>query len=311
MKIPGLWVGVLMGSLVCVSAQVSVEVAQDQQQFLPGESLEVKVRITNLSGRELHLGGEEDWLSFALESREGIVVPKLGEAPVLGEFALESSKIATKRVDLGPYFNITRAGTYQVVATLRIREWNREIISPPKSFDVIQGVKIWEQEVGVPQPGGTSEPELRHYILQQANYVRGQIRLYLRVTDAYSKPIRVQALGPLVSFGRPEAHVDGSSNLHVLFQDGASSFSYVLSNLQGDIIKRQFYDYSDSRPRLRPDDDGNIVVLGGMRRLSASDIPPSKIDDFADSNSAQSTNSSLTATTNQLSVTKPPPKPSR
>jgi len=304
MKIPGLWVGLLMSSLALASAQVTVEVAQDQQQFLPGESLEVKVRISNLSGQERHFGEDEDWLSFAIESREGIVVPQLGEPPVLGPFVLESSKVATKRVDLGPYFSLTRAGTYQIVATVRIREWKREIASPQKSFDVIQGVKLWDQEVGVPLPAGASEPEIRHYILQQANYVRGQIRLYLRVTDVYGKPIRVLLLGPLASFGRPEQQVDRSSNLHVLFQDGASSFTYAECNLQGDLIKRQAYDYSQSRPRLRPDNDGDISVVGGNRRVTSNDIPQPKPDE---STEPDSTSNSGTATpTNQLSTTKAP-----
>src|SRR5579862_3521982 len=104
MKISGSPLILLLGSLACASAQVTVEVTQDQQQFLPGEALKLAVRITNLSGQVLHLGGEEDWLTFAVESRDGTVVPKVGEAPVVGEFTLESSKVAIKRVDLAPYF---------------------------------------------------------------------------------------------------------------------------------------------------------------------------------------------------------------
>src|SRR5258708_7153013 len=156
MKISGFWLGLLLASLACASAQVTVEVTQDQQQFLPGETLKAAVRITNLSGQDLHLGGEEDWLTFAIESREGIVVPKLGEAPVLGEFVLESSKVATKRVDLAPYFGLTHPGRYEIVATIRIRDWNREVTSDPKPFNVIQGAKLWEQEVGVPQSSGAT-----------------------------------------------------------------------------------------------------------------------------------------------------------
>jgi len=305
MKIPGLWFGLLACSVACASGQVSIAVEQEQQQFLPGEALPVKVRITNLSGRELHLGGQEDWLTFAVESRDGIVVPKLGEAPVLGEFTLETSKAGTKRVDLGPYFNITRAGTYQIVATMRVREWQREIISPPKSFDVIQGVKLWEQDVGVPQPGGSAEPDIRRYILQQANYIRGQVRLYLRVTDVYGNPIRVLALGQLVSFGRPEAQIDRASNLHVMFQDGASSFTYAVCDTKGELSKRQTYEYSESRPRLHPDDEGNIGVAGGVRRLTANDIPVSKQENGAETSSASPSNEPTGEPTNQLSVAKP------
>ncbi len=301
MKITGFWLGLLLASLSYASAQVTVEVTQEQQQFLPGEALKVAVRITNLSGQELHLGGEEDWLTFAIESREGTVVPKTGEAPVLGTFTLESSKVAIKRVDLAPYFMVTSPGRYQIVATVRVRGWNREIISPPKSFDVIEGARLWEQEVGVPKPGtSNSEPETRKYILQQANYIRGQLRLYLRVTDQYARPIRVLGLGPIVSFGRPEPQIDRDSNLHVLYQDGASAFSYVVCNLQGEIIKRQSYDYSSTRPRLRIDNEGQVSVVGGVRRIATNDVPPPKPADSEDG-----TSSDGPVPTNELSTTKP------
>lgn len=304
MKITGLWgPGLMALSIGCASAQVTVEVTQDQQQFLPGEALKVAVRITNLSGQDLYLGGEEDWLRFALESREGTVVPKLGDAPVLGAFVLESSKVAIKRVDLAPYFMLTTPGRYQVVATVRVKGWNRELISPPKPFDVIDGAKLWEQEVGVPSSPGSNraEPEVRRYLLQQANYIRGQLRLYVRVTDQYGKPIHVQVLGPVVSFGRPEPQIDRSNNLHVLYQDGASAFSYVVCNYQGEIIKRQTYDYAGSRPRLRLDDEGNVSVVGGARRIAANDVPPPKKDDSSEALPPADRDGS------QLSTNKPTP----
>ena len=36
---------------------VSIEVALDQEQYLPGEALPVRVRITNFTGQNLRLGG--------------------------------------------------------------------------------------------------------------------------------------------------------------------------------------------------------------------------------------------------------------
>ncbi len=303
MKISGICLGLWLGLLSSAWAQVTVEISQEQQRFLPGESLKVAVRITNLSGQELHLGADEDWLTFSIESTEGTVVPKLAEAPVAGAFTLETSKVAIKHVDLAPYFMLAQPGTYQVVATVKIRDWKRELTSPAKSFDVIQGVKIWEQEVGVPHSGTPEEPELRHYILQQANYSRGQLRLYLRVTDSYGKTLRVTSLGPMVSFGRPETQVDRSSQLHVLHQVKGSIFSYTVFDLDGDLTLRQTYDYSDSRPRLRLDDEGNIKVLGGLRRVAANDVPPPKSDEESQTDSpapeAQASN-----TTNQAATAK-------
>lgn len=303
MKITVLWLGMVLAFIRCASGQVTVEVTQDQEQFLPGEALKAAVRITNLSGQALHLGAQPDWLTFSVESREGTVVPKLGEVPVQGAFVLESSKVAIKRVDLGPYFTTILPGRYQIVATVRIQDWgNREITSAARQFDVIDGAKLWEQEVGVPKPAGAAdgEPELRRYALQQANYIRGELRLYLRVTDQYGKPVRVFPLGPVVSFGRPQEQIDRLSNLHVLFQDGASSFRYVVCNLQGDIVQRQTFDYALSRPRLRLDGDGNIAVVGGARRVTANDVP-APAQDNDDTLSPPLLPPSASAATNQLS----------
>jgi hypothetical protein len=306
MKISGLFLNVLLASTLCAFAQVTVEVTQEQEQLLPGEAIQVAVRITNLSGQELHLGQNEDWLNFALESRDGIVVPKLGEVPVVGPFTLESSKVAIKRVDLEPYFLLTRPGNFQIVATVHIGEWNRDIISPPKNFDLIQGIKLWEEEVGVPKTAGAAEsqPETRHYILQQANNSKGRIRLYLRVTDPYGKTIRVVSLGPMVSFGRPESQVDKLSNVHVLSQEGPFAYNYTVCNLEGEMIARQSYDYGKSRPHLRVDDEGTVSVSGGNRRVAQNDIPPPK-EDAGDDSPTPSLNPKPVPSTNQP----PPPNP--
>jgi hypothetical protein len=78
----------------------------------------------------------------------------------------------------------------------------------------------------------------------------------------------------MVSFGRPDPQVDRLSRLHVLYQNGAYSFSYTIFNLNGDVVTHQTYDYISTRPRLRTDDDGNISVIGGTRRITDNDVPP-------------------------------------
>ncbi|HEY5910777.1 MAG TPA: hypothetical protein VJA21_09265 [Verrucomicrobiae bacterium] len=296
MKVSGLGAILLAGSLLPACGQMTVEVTQDQDQFLEGESLPVAVRIANRSGQTLRLGAAEDWLSFTIESREGPVVSKIGEAPVKGEFDLESSEIATKRVDLVSYFAPMAPGHYAIVATVHVKEWNRDIASPPRYFDVIDGTRLWEQEVGVPTAPGVSNaaPELRKYILQQANYLRSQVRLYLRITDSYGKTYRVFPIGNLVSFSRPEPQVDRFSRLHVLFQNGPTRFSYSSFDLDGTLLARQTYDYVGARPRLRVDDDGAISVFGGVRRTTASDVPPPVFE-----------NNLRPLTTNQSAQTKP------
>jgi hypothetical protein len=275
MKRVGCVIGFFAASLTIGFSQVGVEITLDHDQFLSGEAVEVAARITNRSGQPLHLGTEEGWLSFSLESAGGGVVAKLGDVPVMGEFVLDSAKVAIKRVDLAPYFALEPPGHYSVVANLRVKAWNYEVASPPKGFDVVRGATLWEQEVGVPSTNVSAVPELRKYVLQQANYLKNRLGLYLRVSDATTgRALRVLPIGRLLSFSQPEAQVDKVSNLHLLYQEGPHSFSYTVFNPAGDLLVRQTYDYYNTRPRLRPDANGDIVVFGGMRRLTPEDEPP-------------------------------------
>ena len=192
-------------------AQILAEVTLDQEQFLPGEALPASVRITNRSGQKLQLGSEADWLTFSVESRDGSIVSKLGEPPVLGEFTFDTAKVATKRVDLAPYFSLTRAGRYRIVATVRIKAWGAQIASPAKDFDIINGSKFWAQDFGVPGSAAPNQPpETRRYSLLQVTSLHSEIRVYVRVSDSSeARVLKVLPLGSMVSFGRPEVQVPG------------------------------------------------------------------------------------------------------
>lgn len=256
------------------AAQVSVEITMDQEQFLPSEAVPVAVKITNRSGQQLHLGTAADWLTFSVESTDGFIVIKNAEVPVTGEFDLESSQIGIiKRVDLQPYFQMGRHGRYKVIATLRIKDWSASVNSAPKTFDVVNGAKLWSQDFGV--PGVTnSQPEVRKFTLEEANYLRLQLRLYVRVSDqSESQVFKVTTLGQMVSFSDPDAKVDRTSQLHVLWQAGAQVFNYALINANGEVVRQAVYNNAGSRPRLVVNEQGEVSVAGGTRRVKPEDLP--------------------------------------
>ena len=268
----------LMGAVPAI-AQVSLEVTLDQEQFLPGEALMAHVRLTNRSGETLQLGADSDWLAFGVESRDGYVVLKTGDVPVTGAFTLESSKRAIKQVNLAPYFNLSKPGRYAITATVVIKNWNQVITSTPVLFDIILGAQIWSQEFGVPNSADPSNapPAVRRYALQQANHLKKGLMLYFRLADPTGKFNKVFPIGPMISFGQPDAQLDQVSNLHVLYQNGPRTFNYIVINTDGDVLQRAIYEFT-TRPRMQLNEKGQIIVVGGSLRQSSGEVPPAKPD---------------------------------
>jgi hypothetical protein len=259
------------------SAQVvTLDVSLDQDQFLPAERLPVTIHLYNSSGQSLHLGDDNQWLTFSVQSLDNNNAIVGSQPSVTGGFDLGSSDVAIKHVDIEPYFNLKQTGRYSVTASVHIPQWNMDVSSTPKEFDIIEGAELWSKDFGVPVPAGVSNqpPEIRKYVLQEANYLQKQLRLYLEVTDQTGEHVfKASAIGPMVSFSHPEAQLDGNSNLHVLYQDGGQSFLYSIINPDGNILQQDIYDYVNSRPHLTLDDSGNIVVAGGVKRVKPEEIP--------------------------------------
>jgi len=255
-------------------AQVSVEVAMEQEYYLAHERCIAEVRITNFSGRTLEFSAESEWLDLAVESSDGYVVAKLAPIPPAEAFSVPSSARGKRRVDLAPCYEVSRPGRYQITALVRLPALNQDISSKPVFFHISAGVELWGQTFGVP-PGAPGAPvEVRRYALLQTNE-RKRLALYVRITDESELRVhRVFPLGALLSFGRPEAQVDRNGRLHVLFQTGAHQFGYFIIRHDGEMLVRQMHQITAGRPRLRLAEGGEITVMGGFRVKSSYDIPP-------------------------------------
>jgi hypothetical protein len=296
---------------------VSVEITLDQEQFLAHEALNVAVRVANFSGRTLKLGDQPDWLRLSVQSDNGLEATPLGTPPVLGEFELPTASRGTRRVDIAPYFTIEKLGRYQVTAVVRIPDLNLEVTSPPKRFNIVGGTKFWEQNFGLPASGtGDRAVEIRKYALVQALHAN-QTELYFRLSDASDERVfKVFPLGVMLAFSDPEMRLDRQSSLHLLFQMGARNFTYDVLRPNGELMVRQLYQYTTSRPTLRVKEDGTVKVVGGIRLRNRLDLPvdePEPEDGATSAPPASSTNSPPVApspgVTNLPASTHPPAPP--
>ena len=71
--------------------------------------------------------------------------------------------------------------------------------------------------------------------------------------------------------------MDQASHLHVLCQSGAPAFAYEELSPAGDVVRRETCDYINSCPRLKVNDRGAVVVVGGVRRTKPSELPVVKL----------------------------------
>ncbi len=270
-------------SLSNASAQsITVEVLLDSEQFIVGEAINAQVRITNFSGQTLQLGSEDDWLTFALEGGPRKVVSQRSLVPAKGEFSLDSSKKGTRTVNIEPSFDLSRPGRYKLTASVRIPKLNSVVQCEPKSFNIINGTMLWQQEFGLPSDPikADTAPEFRRYTLLQVTKQK-ELVLYFRLSEAAGERVqKVFPIGALVSVSTPQGQLDKYNNLHLLYQYSARGFSYLMINPDGVILSRETHELvGGSRPGLRPDDDGRINVSGGVRRYTSTDLPPSTISE--------------------------------
>jgi hypothetical protein len=259
---------------------VTAELQLSQDQYLPDEDLQLKVRITNRSGQPITFGLDNKWITFDISGENNFVVSKTAEMPVSGEFTLLTGQTGSRSLNPTPYFDFRAPGRYRIGATIKVAQWhNMEIPCKPATFTVANGIPIHnlaDLQFGVPAPKGSSNslPEVRNYSLIKVAYL-DQLKLYFRLTDGHGRTLKVFPLSRMLSFSEPEAQMDRFNNLHVLMQTGARSFTYSIVSPEGVLIGRQTHEYSLSRPVLRVSEDGQIFVGGGQRRFSESDLPPS------------------------------------
>jgi hypothetical protein len=257
---------------------VTASLSLDQDQYLPGEDIQLKLTIVNRSGQPVVLGAEKQWIVFEVLGEHRDLAPGHGEMPVVGPFTLQSGQSITREFKPAPYFDFQHVGRYSVGAFIKVPQWKQEITCKPAAFVIAGGTPLTlhgEFAFGVPPPAGTTNlaPEVRRYSLMKVTEL-DQIKLYFRLTDRNGRTLRVFPLARMVDFGDPEAQMDRANNLHVLFQTGARTFTYCVMDPGGLLLERQFHEYADSRPKLRLDEDGRVFVGGGRRLLTWNDIPP-------------------------------------
>jgi len=256
---------------------LTVELVLDQKIYVADEDMNVKVRIINRSGETLSLGQGDEWVKFTIRGDNDTEVARTGDLSAAGPFTLESGMMATRAFNPAPYFDIRHPGRYKLYAAIQVPRWHESLDCKPVPFIVVEGTPVLGVapiDFGLPPPPGSPNalPETRRYSLAEVSYEE-EMRLYFRLSDGSGRTLRCYPAGRLLSFSAPETQIDKFNNLHLLWQTGAKDFTYEVFMPDGNLLLRETHVYTDKRPRLSTNENGNIIVAGGVRRFSPQDIP--------------------------------------
>lgn len=266
-----------------VSAQIQVELKFPRVQYVAYEPLFATVKITNLAGRDVELRDDngQHWFGFEVTADEGrFIAPNTQESePAL---RIETGKTVTRKINLTPKFPVQEFGAYHIRANVFFADLNKFFYSQTKVVQVGEARPIWQRTVGVPEglPGADG---VRTYSLL-SNRFPDHTKLYVRVEDKTTGAVyNTFPLGRVITFDDPQAEVDQSNRLHVLYCAAPRTWTYARVGLNGELLARQTLMETKTRPRLRRAADGAVAVNGGVvdapaRANSASKLsarPPS------------------------------------
>jgi hypothetical protein len=244
--------------------QIQLELKFKRVQYVAYEPVIATVQITNLAGRDIELRDDEDqrWFGFEIKTNDERFLPLLThetEPPL----KIEAGKTVTRRINLSPQFPVHELGPYHVRANVFFADLHKFFYSQGKVFQVVDARPIWQRTVGVPE-GMANAGEPRTYSLL-SNRFPDHTSIYVRVEDKSSGVVySTYSLGRAIAFDDPQAELDQLNRLHVLHCAAPRSWSYALVGPNGELLAHSIFLETKSRPRLRREENGAVIVKGGM-----------------------------------------------
>ena len=211
-----------------VSAQVDVRVQPVRGEFLLGENVQIKVKITNFTDQALVLANTPDrpWLHFTV-TRSGSSHPMAPKVvPVFDKIVVHPGSGHELTFNLRPYFHFTTAGSFRVVATIRMDDMQTTYSSNRANFTLVNGssVKTFAIQSG-------DKRLHRHVKMMRAGE---KDCLFGQVVNADSGSIIGACfMGQYLNFMEPRVMMDRKQNLHVLCQSTPTYFTYSVMGTDG------------------------------------------------------------------------------
>lgn len=245
-----------------LSAQVAVGMKMNKSNYILNEPVTATITIANHAGRELVLRSTatQPWLSFNLTS-SGRTIPTARRVKY-GPVVIAAGQTVSRVVEISASYSMGNLGNYTCTAMVNMPGSVRNGFSSNRAhFTVTNGRVAWVQRAGIPNAPG----EIREYKLISFTGNR-QMELYAQVLSANTgQNIRTIPLGKVLNFRKPVATLDGSNNMHTVYQIRPDRYRHVSISPKGVVLSSDEYKRGAvGNPRLTTFGDGVVRVSGGV-----------------------------------------------
>jgi len=247
-------------------AQIEIGLKLKRLQYIAYEPVVATLTITNLAGRDVELrdAADQHWFGFEVTTGEGRSLGPMARADAEPPLTIETGKTVTRKINLTPVYPVHDFGTYHLRANVYFADLGKFFYSTTKVFQVTDARPIWQKTVGMPDGVGGGG-NVRTFSLL-SNRFPDHTSLYVRVENKENGVVySTFSLGRSIASDDPEAEFDRTNQLHVLHCAAPRSWAYARIGLNGELIERDVFMETKSRPHLRHTADGMIAVHGGMR----------------------------------------------
>lgn len=216
------------------AAHVDVRLQPVRGEFLLGEGVSVKLRITNHSDTVLVLDNTPDrqWLHFTL-TRSGSSQPLAPKAiPSFKKIVVNPGSSHEVVVNLRPYFYFNSVGSFKIVATVRMPDMQSTYSSNRASFTLSNGGSV--RSFAVHSGGRNLKLNVKIMRAGEKDCLFGQV-----VNADSGAVIGACYLGQYLNFMEPRVMIDRKQNLHVLCQSTPTYFTYSVMGTDGSRLSYQ------------------------------------------------------------------------
>lgn len=243
-------------------AQVVVRLQMSKANYILNEPVTATVHITNHAGRQLILRSENGrpWLNFHVTSG-GRVIP-IARKVNYGACVIPSGQTVARSVSLSSSYSLGSMGNYACQASVNMPGPTRNGFNSNRvQLTITNGRAVWTQRAGIPKAPG----EIREYKLMTFSG-NSSMELFAQVSSANrGLNIATIPLGKILTFRRPTGTLDGSNNMHAIYQVKPNIFGHTCITPNGKVKFTSFHKRGSSGdPRLITFGNGEVRVAGGV-----------------------------------------------